>query len=544
MATHKDHTSPIRTGMAQTKEDSVFKRYAIVLESIIFLVVITSLLYATRFIDTESIITGLLNTEDYGQLAKLTAFICITMLGTIALLFRFNFTLSKQLKKQNIASGEIRELAFYDQLTNLPNQALCHDRLDHAIAQASRNKTSVGVLYVTIDDFKAVNTQQGHDAGDKLLQEVAKRLTRELRPGDTLARINGVEFIIILESLSPQENVHNIVKNILNKLVKFYSIEMQEIYITSNIGVATYPYDGEHGKELIKNADKAVRFAQEQGKNSIAFFSAEIQEQVNTKKKIAEQLSNALTKNELELHYQPIVSTETHKIIGAEALLRWNNKVLGEMAPDVFIPIAEDIGLINEIGDWVLTKACQQNKAWQDQGLAKIVMSINLSVMQLGLHDYAETVATSLDATHLESQYLELEITEDIIMKDVKQSMLQLRLLGALDVTVALDDFGTGYSSMKYLPKLGLSKLKIDRRFTKGLTNNELDVKAVLAITALAQQLDLKVTAEGVETAEQCKFIERCNIDAMQGYYFSKAVTAEDFTELLATPSWHESKTA
>jgi EAL domain-containing protein (putative c-di-GMP-specific phosphodiesterase class I) len=304
------------------------------------------------------------------------------------------------------------------------------------------------------------------------------------------------------------------------------------------VGIALYPNDGEHSKALIKNADTAMCFAKEQGRNSLAFFSKELQEQVNTKKKFAEQLLSAMENKELSLHYQPIISTQSNEIIAVEALLRWHNERLGDVKPDIFIPIAEEIGIIAKIGDWVLAQACQQNKIWQQQGYPGIVMSINLSVMQLSITDYAATVASSLTDSQLEPQYLELEFTEKTLMKDVKKSMQQLKKLNALGVSLALDDFGTGYSSIKYLSKFKLNRLKIDSSFIKNLPESVVDVMATRAIIALARQLKLKVTAEGVETVKQHEFIQTYSIEAMQGYHFSRPVDADAFTQLLQVPSW------
>jgi len=544
--TKKVNKTFTRTPIDQPEKLSFLKRFAMLFESTFIILITAALLYLTRYVDVPKLVMQLSTHQQYWQLAEIITAVSVLILGLLILLTRYNVYLRKKIKEQLHLEEEHKKLAFYDRLTNLPNQALCQDRLDHALAKAARNNTSIATLYISIEDFKSVNDKQGHDGGDKLLLEVSKRLTRVLRPGDTLARINGVEFIVILESLSPKDNIDAIAiaNDLLTKLVKCYRISMQEVYITGNVGVAISPNDGEHSKELMKNADTAMCFAKEQSRNSLAFFSKELQEQASTKKKIAEQLRGALDREELELHYQPIVDAKTHNIIAVEALLRWNNEKLGELGPDVFIPIAEEIGIITIIGDWVLTQACQQNKTWQQQGLPNVIMSINLSVMQLALNNYASTVGASLEGSELEPQFLELEFTEKTLMKDAKQSLIQLRQLSALGVSIALDDFGTGYSSMQHLPKFSLNKLKIDRSFIKKLPNNTVDVRTVNGITALAKELGLQITAEGVETAEQCQFLENCKVDTMQGYFFSKPVSAEAFTALLQTPSWPQSKTA
>lgn len=525
---------------AQTENIGFLKRFSMIFQSIFIVLITAGILWLTRFINVPEFIIQLSSKQQSWQLGEIITLTSISVLGLVVLLFRYSLHLRKKIKQQYIAEEEIKRLAFFDSLTNLPNQDLCRDRLDHALARAARNNTSIAVLFIGIDDFKSVNDQQGHDGGDKLLKQVAKRLSSELRSGDTLARVAGVEFIVILESLSPKDNINMMAEKLLKKLVKCYRVSMQEVYVAGNIGIATYPNDGDHSKALINHADTAMRFAKAKSRNSLAFFSKELQEQVNSKKKIAKQLLGAMEREEFVLHYQPIVATDSNDIIAVEALLRWNNESLGNLAPDVFIPIAEEIGIIVKIGDWVLEQACIQNKAWQQQGYPGIVISINMSVMQLSIRNYAATVASSLAQSDLDPQYLELEFTENTLMKDVKQSMVQLRELSSLGISIALDDFGTGYSSMKYLAKFPLNKLKIDGSFIKNIPNNARDIMATRAIIALANQLKLQVTAEGVETLPQCEFMQTSKVNAMQGYHFSRPVDAQAFTQLLQSPSWQE----
>jgi diguanylate cyclase (GGDEF)-like protein len=538
MAKNKTSKSIARVPNDMKAKPNFFRRF--VFESIFIVFITAVLLWLTRFVDVPGFAMNLSSDQGAWKLDEIITFVMIISIGLLVLLTRYSLYLHKKMKRQIIAAEEIKKLAFFDSLTNLPNLDLCHNRLEHAVARAGRNSSTIAVLFIGIENFKSVNDHQGHDGGDKLLKQVAKRLSSELRSGDTLARITGVEFIVVLESLTPNDNVNVIAEKLLAKLVKCYRISMQEVYITANIGIAVYPNDGEHSKELIKNADTAMCFAKERGRNGWTFFSKELQEQVNTKKKIAEQLRGAMEKEEFILHYQPIVSTQSSEIIGVEALLRWHNESLGDLAPDIFIPIAEEIGIITSIGDWVLSQACQQNKAWQQQGYPGIVMSINLSIMQLGIDNFASTVSSSLLDSQLEPQYLELEFTENTLMKDAKQSMVQLRQLNTLGVSLALDDFGTGYSSIKYLSKFKLNKLKIDSSFIKKLPNSAVDIMTTRAIVALAKQLKLQVIAEGVETAGQREFIEDCHIEAMQGYHFSRPVDTEAFTQLLQAPPWQK----
>ena len=514
-----------------------FKRFAMVFESI-FIISITALIFwLTPLLDLPQF--ALDYADRFGvPLAEVITKAFVVFSGLIILLTRYSFHLRKKVKQQQKAEEDIKQLAFFDRVTNLPNQALCENRLEHAIARASRNNTSITVLYIAIDDFKSVNDKHGHEGGDKLLQQLAKRLSSELRSGDTLARITGVEFIIMLESQTPNENISAFAETVQSKLKKCYRISMQEVHIASNIGIATYPTDGEHSKELLKNADTAMCFAKEQGRNSLAFFSKELQEKVNAKQKIATKLLTALANKEFKLHYQPIIDSHSGSVIGVEALLRWHNDLLGDLAPDVFIPIAEEIGIISHIGDWVLSQACKQNKTWQQQGFSNLTVSINLSVMQLGISDYAETVSSVLAESQLEPHYLALEFTEKVLMQDTKQSIVQLRQLRALGVLLVLDDFGMGYSSLKYLPRFKLTTLKIDGSFISNVPHSAVDVLTSRTIVALAKELSLLVIAEGVEKDEQREFVESLGVDAMQGYHFSRPVDVEAFSQLLQAPPW------
>ena len=538
MATHQVSKAVTRRSVSQPKSESLIKRFAMVFESLVIVFITAVLMWSTQFFDVTAVALELSSGQHQWQLGDVVTLIAIAVFGLVVLLIRYSLYLHRKIRQQFVAEEEIKRLAFFDSLTNLPNKELCHNRLEHALARAARNNSSIAVLFISIDDFKTVNDQQGQDGGDKLLLQIAKRLSSQLRSGDTLARVSGVDFIILLETVSPTDNINMFAGKVLSKLTKCYRIAMQEVYITGNVGVAVYPNDGEYGKELIKHADTAMCFAKEQGRNRLAFFSKELHEQMNIKKKIAEQLRGAMERNELILHFQPIIATDNNEIIAVEALLRWHNELLGDLAPGIFIPIAEEIGLIRKIGDWVLTQACLQNKAWQQQGYSNIVMTINMSVMQLGIKNYASTVSASLTESGLAAQYLELEFTENTLMKHAKQSIVQLRELSALGVSIALDDFGTGYSSIKHLAKFKLNKLKIDGSFIKNIPLSTGDIMATRSIIALAKQLKLHVTAEGVETVEQSEFMADNHVDSMQGYHFSRPVSAKAFEKLLQSPTW------
>jgi len=538
MAGNKVNKPTPRVKLDTRENIGFFKRFIFAFESIFIVFITAVLLWSTRFVDLPAFAIQLSSDQGDWQLDKVITFIMIISLGLLILLTRYSLYLRKKMKRQFLAEEEIKRLAFFDSLTNLPNQDLCHNRLEHALARAARNNTSIAVIFIGIDDFKAINVQQGHDGGDKLLQQIAKRLSSELRSGDTLARITGVEFMVILETITAKENINIFANKLLVKLTRCYRVSMQEVYITGNIGIALYPNDGDHSKQLMKHADTAMCFAKEKSRNSLAFFSKELQEKVDAKKKIAEQLRGAMERDEFILHFQPTIATQSNEVIAVEALLRWHNELLGDLSPDIFIPIAEEIGIISKIGDWVLTQACQQNHAWHEKGYENIVISINMSVMQLSINNYASTVAGSLADSHLEPQYLELEFTENTLMKDVKQSIVQLKKLDALGVSIALDDFGTGYSSIKYLSKFKLNKLKIDGSFIRKIPASTGDAMAIKAIVALAKELKLHITAEGVETDEQYEFMMTSNVDSMQGYHFSRPVNALALEQLLQSRPW------
>lgn len=520
------------------------KRFAFVFESILILLCTLALLWLLSFVDIPELIASLPSNIAGFAVSELLIYTSITALGFIIWIIRYCLFLRKKMKQQFLAEEEIKQLAFFDRLTNLPNEDLCYNRLEHALARASRSNSPIAILSVGIGGFNSANDQLGHDGGDKLLKQIAKRLSGELRSGDTLARISGVEFLIILETVENKETINVFAEKLVSKLSKCYRISMREVYVTSNMGIALYPSDGEHSKELVKHADTSMRYAKEQGRNRLAFFSKELQAKVDSKNKIAGKLRSAIENNELVLHYQPIISTNSQNIMAVEALLRWKNEELGDITPNVFIPIAEEIGIISEIGDWVLNQACQQNKTWQQQGYAELVMTINLSVMQLGIINYATTISSALEKSGLEPQYLELEFTENTLMKDAKQSRTQLRELNTLGVSIALDDFGTGYSSIKYLSTFKLNKLKIDGSFINNVPQSKGHVMAVKAIIALAKELNLHITAEGVETAKQHEFLSLNGVDSIQGYHFSRPVDSLGFDKLLQSPPWLDNDVA
>ena len=536
----KSKANHIATSSAESVQgkEGFFTRFYFAFESLFIVLLISGGLWLSHFFNLPQVVDRLLTSFPSTQLSEIVTYASITLLGLFFLLIRFSLYLRQKMQKQFVAEEDIRRLAFFDSLTNLPNEELCHNRLEHALARAARNNTSIAVLSISINNFNTVNEQLGHEGGDKLIKQIAKRLSGQLRSGDTLARITGVKFLIILETVEEKESINLFAEQVNTKLIKCYRIAMREFYITCNMGISIYPTDGEHSKELLKQADTAMCFAKEQGRNQLAFFSKALQEQINTKHKIAQQLREAMNKNEFFLHYQPIISASDNHVIAVEVLLRWHNELLGDISPNVFIPIAEEIGIITEIGHWVLESACQQNKAWQRLGFSDLVVSINLSVMQFGIMNYAETISLALKKTELSPQFLELEFTEKTLMKDSKESITQLRQLAALGVSISLDDFGTGFSSIKYLTRFKLNKIKIDGSFINGLPESKANVIAVKGIISLAQQLGFHITAESVETEKQQEFLLANQVDSLQGYLYSRPVDSKACEELLKSPPW------
>jgi diguanylate cyclase (GGDEF)-like protein/PAS domain S-box-containing protein len=431
------------------------------------------------------------------------------------------------------AENEIQQLINYDTLTNLPNRTLLHDRLRHAIAQAARDRQMVGVLFLDLDRFKGINETLGHRAGDKLLVTIAKRLKACVRETDTLARIGGDEFSVVLMGVSNEEAIAAVTKKILALISEPIYIDGHEIYTSGSIGIAVYPMDGEDGHTLLKHADQAMYQAKERDGNNFQFFSSEMNIKVLERMMLENSMRKALEREDLFLLYQPQVDTRTGEIIGVEALLRWRHPDMGVIVPDKFIYLAEETGLIIPIGEWVLRTACYQARIWQQQGFQPIRMAVNLSAKQFGQKDLDDTIAAILLESGLDAEWLELEITESTIMKNPDNNTRMLHKLKGMGISLAIDDFGTGYSSLSYLKHFPINRLKIDRMFVRDIINNPDDAAIVEIIISMAHTLKLSVTAEGVETRPLMDFLSSRNCAEMQGYLFSRPVRAEEITTIL-----------
>ena len=401
---------------------------------------------------------------------------------------------------------QIKYIAYHDTLTGLPNRNLLNELLVHSITLAERNNKCMAVLFLDIDGFKMINDSKGHGMGDQILQEVAERLLKTLRKSDVIARHGGDEFIVIIEELDNCSGVELIANKIINCFQEPFHLENQDYFLTTSVGVAVYPADGQTPDMLIKNADIAMYKAKENGKNQYLFCTPVMKDVANETMELSTNLYRAIEKNELELYYQPQLSCHNNQIMGVEALIRWRHPVMGLISPAKFIPIAEKTGLILPIGEWVLRTACQQNKKWQEQGLPKIRMGVNLSLRQFHNNDLLNLVESVLKETKLAPQYLELEITETIAMKEKSYIINTLNAFRQIGVSIAIDDFGTEYSSLSYLKHLPVDRLKVAMQFIRGIGIDHKDEALAKGIIVLAKSIGMNVIAEGVETKEQLEF--------------------------------------
>lgn len=431
------------------------------------------------------------------------------------------------------AEKEIKHIAYHDQLTHLPNRILFRDRLEQAIKRADQTEKMVGVVFLDLDSFKSVNDMMGHELGDKLLYEVAQIISQNIRIYDTVSRFGGDEFVILLNDIACASDLAKIMEKLIRTLHKPILLDGQKFIISASAGVALYPQDGTDAQTLIKNADTAMYGAKVSGKNQYMICSQDMKDQELEKMRLINFLYPAQEKNQFTLYYQPQVNMETHQIVGVEALLRWTLPGRGTVSPTVFIPLAEQTGLIHPIGEWVLQTACRQNKLWQDSGLPKLRMAVNISVCQLNNPNFANQVASILDRTGLLPGYLELEITESATSHNIDNILSIFNQLKALGISLAIDDFGTEYSSLSRLKVLPIDRIKMDMQFVQGIGWDEKDQAITKVIINLAKSLNLKVIAEGVETKLQLDFLGRKMCDEVQGYYYYKPMPAEELEMIL-----------
>ncbi|MDD5329959.1 MAG: EAL domain-containing protein [Sulfuricella sp.] len=453
------------------------------------------------------------------------------------LLMEKTLHLNQMLFTHQVAEKSLAQLAHYDALTTLPNRSLFTDRLDHALIRSARSSEMVAVMLLDIDNFKTVNDILGHQLGDVLLQEIAQRLRHCVLEDDTLARLGGDEFAVILEGISEIEEAADIAQKVVDAFAQPFVPDGREIFVTTSLGVSVYPLDGQDGVDLLKNADTAMYRAKESGRNHFRFYTADMNTLAVERFAMEGGLRRALERGEFLLHYQPQVEIRSGQMVGVEALLRWNHPERGLVPPNQFIPLLEENNLIVPVGEWVLRTACAQGRAWQEAGLPALRIGVNLSARQFSHGDLVETIGGVLRDTGLSPRLLELELTEGMLMENTKATSAILEQLKRKGVFIAIDDFGTGYSSLGYLKRFPIDRLKIDRSFVRDIITDPNDAAIAVAIISLGRSLGMNVIAEGVETQEQLEFLGVQKCDEYQGYYFSRAVPAEEIAYLLKSPS-------
>lgn len=447
--------------------------------------------------------------------------------------------------ERKVAEEQIMQAAYYDHLTQLPNRVLFNDRLKYTIELAGRNRRTAAILFLDLDNFKRINDTLGHRTGDLLLKDTADRLTGCMRKSDTIsryhvdpsiptvARLGGDEFIFLLPEIRHCEDIITVVKRIMDVMSYPFSLECQEVFVTVSVGIAVYPLDGINVDTLLKNADTAMYHAKSQGKNNFQFYEQSMNAAALKKLTLENQLHKALERQEFLVYYQPQMDMRTGEIIGTEALIRWQHPDMGMIPPDEFIPLAEETGLIIPIGEWVLHAACAQNMAWQAAGLPPVCVAVNISTHQLMHKNFISCVTQVLAETGLPSHYLELEITESIMMLNIDTNIGIIHALKDMGLRFAIDDFGIGFSSFNYLKRLPLDAIKIDRSFVQDITTNPDDATIVTAMIAMSHSLNLKVIAEGVETEEQQVFLREQGCDFLQGYLLSRPMPSAEFERFL-----------
>lgn len=435
------------------------------------------------------------------------------------------------------AEAKLVQQANFDNLTGLPSRVLAWDRLAQALARAHRDAKVGAVMFLDLDRFKNINDTLGHSVGDQLLTEVSRRIGECVRESDTVARLGGDEFLIILTDLESLESADVVAEDVLSAMAAPFRIGGREMYVSASIGITGFPVDSDQAEVLLRNADAAMYRAKEEGRNTYRFFTSEMNTQLRARLEMEEHLRHAIERGELSLHFQPQLDLVGSSLVCAEALLRWQNPVLGAVPPDRFIPLAEDTGLIQSIGAWVLEQACHEAMAWKQQLGHALRVSVNVSALQFRHGDLSESVRKALQGSGLAPEHLELELTERVLVDDTANARRTLAELKQIGVRLALDDFGTGYSSLSYLKWFPCDVLKIDRAFIGGIIADESDAALCRAIIAMGGSLGMTVVAEGVETGEQLAFLAAHGVDCVQGYFISRPLDAARFRDLLAKPA-------
>lgn len=433
------------------------------------------------------------------------------------------------------AKQELDYLAHHDVLTGLPNRNVLNDRLNQTIMFARRHDWQFAVIFMDLDQFKHINDSLGHAVGDQLLKSVAQRLVECVRQSDTISRQGGDEFVLLLPYIQRGEDAAISAQKTLAALAQPHRIDQHELYISMSIGISIYPGDGQDAETLIKNADIAMYYAKENGRNNYKFFEQSMNDRAVQRQATEASLRYALERQEFVLYYQPKINLNNRAIVGVEALIRWRHPERGLLLPAQFVPIAEDCGLILPIGRWVLREVCSQAHAWLQAGLPPVTIAINTSALEFRAKDFIENIRTTLEGASLDPRYLEIELTESILMRDAESTNTVLSALADLNIKLAIDDFGTGYSSLSYLRQFPIDTLKIDQSFVNRMTSNADDATIVKAVISMGKSLRQRIIAEGVETPEQYDFLLAQDCDEGQGYYFGHPMVAKEMADLLQT---------
>jgi diguanylate cyclase (GGDEF)-like protein len=451
---------------------------------------------------------------------------------------RRELTDADERRARRIAEQTLRHQAYHDLLTGLPNRWLLRDRMEQAFAYAHREDHSLAVMFLDLDRFKNLNDTMGHVAGDHLLRSVAERLKSAMTPWDTIARLGGDDFVLLIPDIESQDDARAVADKLLNLFQSPFLLSGQNVYVDASIGIAMYPENGSDADNLLKNAEAAMYYAKEQGRNNFQFCSSKIQEATAARFVIENKLREAIKQSELVLYYQPQFSLRNnHAVTGMEALVRWQHPVHGLVPPDKFIAVAEETGLILSMGDWVFRQALQDLRYWREEGLQIRRLAINLSARQLFHAQTLDILEENLSQDPEAARVIELEITESGVMQDPEQAVRTLNAFKDLGVSVAIDDFGTGYSSLSYLKRFPIDVLKVDRSFVRDITIDDDDATIVRTILAMAQALNLQVIAEGVESEEQLKLLAALGCSEGQGYYYARPMSAEQLLQFLRDKS-------
>ena len=447
--------------------------------------------------------------------------------------YRSRDEIGKAAESFNIMMDTLSKMTYYDTITELPNLNFFNSKLELEINHRHEDKKKLGILIISIDRFKKINDMFGYDIGDKLLKEIASRISIGLGERGVACRASGDEFMIFISQINEEKNIVQVARKILQDIKKPWVIDEYEGYVSASIGIAIYPNDGEESSEIIKNAGSAKSKAKELGGDKYELYNPAINEALKEQLIFDNLLHNALERGEFVVYYQPLICVASGRIIGAEALIRWNSPELGMVSPARFIPIIEANGLIIPIGEWVLREACIKNKYWHSEGFKDMIVSVNVSVFQFEKEDFIESVERILKEVQLEPQYLELEITEGLAMNNVEDKINKLNLLKEMGVKIAIDDFGTGYSSLSYLKSLPADSLKIDQSFVKDIPENANSTAIASTIVSMGNNLNMEIIAEGVETREQFEFVKKEKCSMAQGYFFSRPIEARQFEMIL-----------